>query len=37
MRSVPILHAERLDAVVRYRLEVPERDAHEPLLEEFRR
>ncbi|TMA33154.1 MAG: CHAT domain-containing protein, partial [Deltaproteobacteria bacterium] len=35
MRFVPTLYAERLEGYIRYRLEVPERDAGLPLQEEF--
>ena len=35
MRFVPTLYAERLEGHIRYRLEVPERDAGLPLQEEF--
>ena len=36
MRLVPSLSIERAEGVLRYRLDVPERDLHEPILEEFR-
>ena len=36
MRLVPSLSIERAEGALRYRLDVPERDLHEPILEEFR-
>lgn len=36
MRFVPSLSIERAEGALRYRLDVPERDLHEPILEEFR-
>ena len=36
MRLVPSLSIERAEGSLRYRLDVPERDLHEPILEEFR-
>ncbi len=36
MRLVPSLSIEQAAGALRYRLDVPERDLHEPILEEFR-
>ena len=36
MRLVPTLSIERAEGVLRYRLDIPERDLQEPLLEEYR-
>jgi hypothetical protein len=36
MRLVPTLSIERAEGALRYRLDIPERDLQEPLLEEYR-
>jgi CHAT domain-containing protein len=36
MRLVPTLSIERAEGVLRYRLDIPERDLQEPILEEYR-